>query len=159
MGKQWGTIPSITIPLTADGTNLGGALVSTTAQTVLRTMGEYIISPTSTPTALDRCNIAVAIGVVSTDAFDAGAGSVPDPISEGDYPWIYWATHQFFFVDASVDPANAAVAQLRQRFDVKAMRKMKPRENLVFVVEYADGTGAPAMTVQLGTTRVLIGLH
>ncbi len=159
LAKQWDSIPSIVIAFTATATQLGGSLAATASQTILRMMGEYTITPTAAPTAGDIAIVGVGIGVVSTDAFAAGAGSVPDPTAEADYPWLYWAAHPIGrAVDASVDPANET-SLLRHAFDVKSMRKMKPRESLILVADYVDLVGAPPLTLVVAQTRVLLGLH
>ena len=159
LAKQWDALPGISIAFTGDATSLGGSLPATASQTILRMMGEYTITPTAAPAAGDEAQVTIGIGVVSTDAFAAGAGSVPDPTSEAEYPWLYWASHPIGrAVDASVDPANETLL-LRKSFDVKSMRKMKPRESLIFVAQYFNFTGDPPLTVLVGVTRVLLGLH
>ena len=157
MGKQWGAIPATELTFTTAGTQLGAALVSTTAQTVLRMIGEYIIGSTTAPTALDSCSITCGIGIVSTDAFNAGVTAMPDPSGELDFPWLYWMRHSFFMADTGLGYREGA--STRHSFDIRSMRKMKPRENLVQIFEYSDITGTPPMTVTTAGARVLIGLH
>ncbi len=155
--KIWSAIPGISLALTASGTSLGGSISFATADTVLRMMGQYIITPTSAPAALDNARVVVAIGVVSSDAFAAGSASVPDPAGEPEYPWLYWADHPLFFSTSTTDP-NSGASTLRHSFDVRSMRKLKPRESLAMIVEYADIVGAPPLQFSTGQTRVLIAL-
>ncbi len=156
MDKEWNSIPGIDLNLAASATASGGFLSLGTAGTILRMIGEYIITPRLAPTAVDSVFISLGIGVVSSDAAAAGAASLPDPAGEPDFPWLFWATHSFFFSTTTTDPSDAG-SSLRRAFDIRSMRKMKPRESLIFVVEYANVIGNPDMQINLAQTRVLIG--
>ena len=160
LGKQWDAILGASVALVADGTTLipPTGMNATASQTVLRMLGEYSISPRTAPVTLDSVRITVGIGVVSSDAASAGASALPDPEGEPDYPWLYWASHPIFFMSAVSDP-NSQAASLRRSFDIRSMRKMKPRETLTMIVEYTDIVGTPGIQFHAGTTRVLIGLH
>ncbi len=157
MQKHWeGFTGSISGTISADATQLfTTALAFTEAQTILRTLGDYIITPSQAPTAGDVAIVAVGLAVISSDAFAAGVTAVPDPVGEPQYPWLFWASHLMFFGGTSVDPAGPAAA-VRGKVDVKSMRKVKPRESLVWVAEYFDIAGAPPLRVGVGSTRVLL---
>ncbi len=152
--KTWLSLAGIQLTLTTDATALGAALSFSGNSTLMRMLGEYIIAPTSATTALDGARITVAIGKISTDAFTAGAASVPDPASEPEYPWLYWMEHRFFYSGTDPESASAA-ASIRRSIDIHSMRKFKPGESLAYIVQYADTTGAPPLTVNLGQTRCL----
>ncbi len=154
MLKEWENIPSIQIDFTSTATALGGVIAMSAPRTVIRMIGEYVIGPTSAPAALDVAKIAIAIGVVSSDAFAAGAGSVPDPAVEEEYPWLYWKEHMFFFPTNSADPSTAQ-GSVRVSFDIRSMRKLKPRESLAWVFQYVDINGVPPLTLDVASTRVL----
>ncbi len=156
--KEWVAAPGINLTLTADGTSLGGSVAFAIPATILRCRGEIAISPTSAVVNLDAVRITTALGIVSSDAFAAGAGSVPDPQGEPEYPWLYWKDSVFFYTESSAANAvQSIVGAVRFDVDTKAMRKMKPGESLAWVVQYVDITGAPPMTIQIAATRVLIG--
>jgi len=123
--------------------------------TVIRMIGEYIIAPTTAPVALDKVRMIVGIGVVSTDAATVGASALPDPGAEPDYPWLYWKDHPVQYASTEVDPAGEA-GTVRASFDIHSMRKIKPRESLVFVFEYNNVNGDPPLTAGVGLTRVLV---
>ncbi len=163
LGKQWDSIAATSQPITAVGTTLGASLAVTAAQTVLRMIGGFRLASTGVATAADNCRITVGIGVVSTDAFTAGSGSVPDPGGEPDYPWLYWkSTHLFYPAAVSATAGQGdqtGVGSATVLFDIRSMRKMKPRESLAWVIEYADISGTPPIQVMLDQVRVLIGLH
>jgi len=156
--KLWLGLPGGQTGMTADGTFIESALAFTSPQTVLRMIGEYTIVPVATPVAADAVVITVAIGKVSSDAFAVGATAVPDPGDEPGYPWLYWASHALKFPTADADPSGMG-GTVRRSFDVRTMRKFTAQESLIWVFEYADLTGAPAMTIALGETRVLTTLH
>ena len=155
MDKEWQVIGGIELLLTGAGTSLSLGLAPGTAATVIRMIGEYLILNTGSVVVLDSVQIAVGIGVFLTDAFIAGA--TPDPAQEPEFPWLYWKTHALNF-PATGSPQNPAAghAFVRQAFDIRSMRKMKPRETLAMVVEYVNIVGNPPITVDLTGTRVLL---
>ncbi len=156
-GKVWTVLAGISQSMTANATFLGGTFNSSVPFTVLRMLGEYIIAPTDGGTfvAGDAAGITVGIGVVSTDA--VGAGALPDPASEPEYPWLYWASHVVFLVDNSIASQVGLAGSVRANYDIKTMRKVSPRQSLKVSVDYSDLTGTPPLTVVLGQTRVLLG--
>lgn len=156
--KHWHNIPGGPITFTAAGTAIGGSFGSDDdPATVLRMLGEYTITFTPNPVGLDSCIIGIGIGVVSSDAAAVGAAAVPDPDGDPEYPWLYWASHPMF--STGTDPAvGAQAASVRRSFDSGSMRKMKPKESLIFVAEYVDITGTPPVTLTIGETRVLFGV-
>ena len=156
--KSWSATPSIQLSFTGNATVLGGALsFGESGVTIMRMMGEYGLSLSAAPTAVDQILIAVGLGVISTDAFNLGATAVPDPAGEPEYPWLYWAQHSFEFSTASLDP-NAAIANLRHSFDVKSMRKMGAGQSLAWIAQYVNVIGNPSVRLHIGQTRMLLAL-
>ena len=155
MEKSWDAIPGGIIALTTNSTALIGILSSLVPNTVLRMIGEYIIMPTSAPTALDGCKIAVGVGVVSTDAALLGSTAMPDPSDQAEYPWLYWAEHDFYFPTNTATNA-ASGASVRQAFDVRSMRRIKPGQSCVTVVQYVANPGTPPMRVAFSNVRQLL---
>ncbi len=154
--KEW--VHSLTSidALTGDGTNLEGSIAFAIPGTVLRMLGEYIITPSAATAAGDRAVISVGVGFVSTDAATLGSTAMPDPESDVEYPWLYWGSHPMFFGSTSADP-NSAGASVRVNFDVKSMRRFKPTESLVTVIQYGNSAGAPPLEFIQAPLRVLIG--
>ncbi len=156
--KSWSAIPSIALAgFTGNATVSGASIAFTQASTIMRMLGEYVIAPLGGGTfaATDACTISIGIGVISSDAFALGATSFPDPGGEPEYPWLYWAMHFIYFGDL-VGSANHAGVIVRKAFDVKSMRKVKPRQSLVFIAQYSDHSGTPPMELQVASTRVLL---
>ena len=142
--------------LTADATVLLSGIDFAIPGTVIRMLGEYSVrsTPGATHVDLDRAEVVIGIGIVSTDAKNVGSSAMPDPSGDPSWPWLYWASHQFL-LDAGNDDLNSVAAQVRRSFDIRSMRKFKPSESLVMVAQYVDLVGAPALTLITGGVRVL----
>ncbi len=159
--KQWAGIPSIEIDLSTFGTFSGVSLAFSSKQTVLRMLGEYLITSRSTLANNDQAFVGVGIGKVSTDAFNvAAAAALPDPISEPEYPWLYWASHPFQATGTAADNGDQSLnIAHRQSFDIRSQRKFSPGESLVMVVQAVDLAGAMPLTIVLAGVRVLVTVH
>ncbi len=155
MSKHWDFIPAISVAFTGDNPALGGSIAFARAQTVIRMIGSYTITATTVVSAQDSADIGLAIGVISTDAFVAGASAVPDPLGEPDYPWLFWADESLMWPTAVSDQGNVA-GSVRRYFDIKSMRKLKPRESLAVIFQYSNNAGNPPITVNFCRTRVLL---
>ncbi len=158
--KLWTVINATRLNLTASATVVGNGTAVNNPATLLRMLGEYEIGATGGATIVetDFCVVVVAIGVFSTDAFDLGATAMPDPANEPEYPWLYWASHPMSFPSGG-DNGTTAGASVRKMFDIRSMRRLKPRETFGFVVQYVDVAGAPDLSLGIGATRVLNGIH
>ena len=158
--KAWTVIPSLPLNYVGDSTVIGGGIAFAAPGTVLRMIGEYTIGPTANVTATQISLVIVAIGIFSTDAFTLGATAMPDPGDEPDYPWLYWATHPVHFSQTASpsDPAGQG-GSARHTFDVRSMRKFKPRETLGVVTQFVRVSGTATVTCVTPPARVLIGTH
>ncbi len=155
MSKHWGQIGNGTpTAFTTNSTAINaGLLAFDEAWTVIRMIGEYIIAPGGVVASGDNAIIGMGIGVFSTDA--TAVTAVPEPFSEPEFPWLYYAVHAFAYSGAGQDNAISSQS-VRRSFDVHSMRKVKPGESLGFVAQYVDGTGAPPLDLTFGITRVLV---
>ena len=156
--KQWANMSSGVVAFTSSGTDVGGDLGFTEAQTILRVLCEINIQATATPVALDAATISIGLGVFSTDAVTLGGTAMPEPANESDYPWLFWASHSIRFGSAAVQSDDGS-GYLRRQLDIRSMRKVKPRESLCWVFQYEDGGGAPPLNVVNTRARVLVGIH
>ncbi len=156
--KSWQTITQALVEFTTTQTRLLGSLGTTAADgpfTVMRLIGNYFVGPTSAPAAGDEATLSLAVGVVSTDAAGVGSSAMPDPTDEPEFPWLYYDSHQVQYT--GTDPeASSAMGTYRRHIDVKSMRIIKPRESLVVIGQYTDGTGAPPVSLGTGVWRILV---
>ncbi len=151
--KHWeGTIPT-PLALTAAGTFIWSSLGINSPVTILRCIGELLINLDETSVAGDEVQITAGIAIVSADAFSVGASALPDPEEDPEFDWLWWYPTFLAAPDASESSHSGAS---RIRVDSKAMRKVKPSQNLIGVVQYKDITGLPAVQVN-GMFRVLLG--
>ena len=158
MSKRWDSLPGAAGDMSASGTNLfGGALAFTEAETVIRMLGEYIIFPTAPLVAADEAVVGVGIGLFSVDAVNAGATAVSGPVNNPEYLWLYWANHPIGANDATEETALGSMS-VRVTYDIRSMRKAKPREQLALVFEMVNvgSGGTPPLTAVFGSTRVLL---
>ncbi len=118
--------------------------------TILRTLGEVLVSPTGDGTfaAQDAARVTFGITIIFTDAL---AGAVfPDPASEPEFDWLWWYTTTVNF-EGSVDAPGQEVAMTsRISFDSRAMRKFKPGVSIVLIGQYVNINGSPPLSVDGG---------
>jgi len=81
---------------------------------------------------------AFGIGIVSTEAFEAGVGSMPEPFTDADWGgWMVWRSFSYRF-----DFSSATGVQFPNwsfEVDSKAMRKVGPNDHLVAIAESQGG--------------------
>jgi len=154
--KQWDGIPGLIAEVTGTSTTLAGALSFTTPATLLRFRGYVGAMFDETMQAGDQMDLVFGLAIISTDAFNAGPGGVPDPASEPEFPWIWWKGMRLDAFSASAQNAYGSTNQ-RYEMDSKAMRKIKPGETVVMVTQVAGAIGAPVTLLDIGQIRVLIG--
>ncbi len=160
MTKRWISLPDFEVVFTANGTRLFGILSLTEPSTVMRIMGEYSVQCQGAGVfvTLDKALVTIGIGVVSTDAAELGFTAMPDPADELQYPWLYWREHTITVFDAAALDGSQDQAFHRVSFDVKSMRKLKPRESLVMIGQYRDVVGTPPVEVFSAAARVLLAV-
>jgi len=155
--KEWTGMNFSDQTAAADGTLIGAGLISfAVPATILRARGFVQASFDATQQVGDRMRVTWGLGIVSTDAATLGATAVPDPAGEPEYPWLWWGSMLLRSELAAGVNAWGLSAQ-RLEVDTKAMRRVKPGQSLVWVMEAASTAGAPATLFEFGQTRVLIG--
>ena len=122
--------------------------MSFTPSTLVRMRGLFQVFPADL--ALDRVGFgALGLIIVSGEAFDAGAASVPAPWTESHYDG--WLFHQYWSSVSKVDinlgtgsdQAVSGAAMEPRVIDSKAMRKFQDGDVLVMVIEaVSSGVGA-----------------
>ena len=136
---------------------LGGTALTSSAgrATILRQHGLFSIHLTQGAAANDGFRGAIGIGIVQDEAFQAGVGSVPDPLTEID--WKGWMYHQFFDVRAGSatesDWLGGPSCYQKNEIDVKAMRKLDEQDDLIVVINTIETGTAVGQAVLV--TRLL----
>ena len=159
MTKQWLGLSSASNAFTASATAVGGKIDFDEPQTIMRVLGEISIFETLATVQFDSARLAFGLAVVSTDAATLGATAVPDPGSTSDvpYPWLYWSQH--IWTNRSGINTDADGSRFfRRSLDIRTMRKVKPRESLIWVFHYVDAGGVPPVTMAHEICRVLVAL-
>ena len=108
---------------------------------------------------------AIGIGVATTAAVSAGAGSVPTPLTEQD--WNGWIYHKYFNINAAsvmdsgaatdIDIQNSVTACHRFDYDSKAMRKLSDADTIYGCIEVTE-IGTATMNFS-SNCRMLFKLH
>ena len=81
--KSWSAIPSLQQNVASNQTVLAsGALQFSAPATILRVRGRLQVAMDETKQVGDVIALTFGLGVISSDAFDAGAAGVPDPAGE-----------------------------------------------------------------------------
>jgi len=161
MKKQWTSMPNSTTALTSAGTSIisGNLAFTTDVSTILRMIGQLVVTPLTDFTTTERSILTVAIGLFNSEAVAAGAASLSDPVADSNYPWLWWKS-MVFLNSVGLDLGENALGGLttRESFDVKSRRIVRPNDSLVMVGNYAQVVGGADMTVDVAHTRVLIAL-
>ena len=154
--KQWTSIPSGSVDLTVNQTFPGPGLIAFSAPaTILRVRGVLRVSFLVTGlTADDEAQCVFGLAVLSSDAVTLGQSAMPDPAGEPEYPWMWYGQLIMYSPNADFGAEGMSV---ELPVDTKAMRKVKPGESLVMVVQYVDVTGTPGLRLSYNQMRVLLG--
>ena len=144
------TITSATTAAQATG------LVFSLNSTILRVRGHVQAFFDNTKQAGDTIDLTFGLAVLNSDAFSAGAASLPDPAGDVSFPWMWWGSMSLRGDVAASEEAWGLTAQ-RLEVDTKAMRRVTPADTLLMIVQSTAVAGAPATLVQFGALRVLIG--
>ena len=158
--KQWNAAPGLISSIGSDATILGGGLAFTFPATLLRFRGYVSAMLDETQQVGDLIVVTFGLAIITSDAFTAGSGSVPDPATEPEFPWIWWKEMRldsFATLTTAIGPAGYGPASQRYEVDSKAMRKIKPGETLCMIIQTTNAAGAPATLLDIGQLRVLIG--
>ncbi len=157
--KRWDATLPIFIQSGTVGEKGGATNNFTRPSTILRLRGSWWAGfDHSLESAGDRMRVSLGVGIVSTDAAGVGAGSIPSPEDNIDWPWMFWdqVVLHCSLADQTGQPGWGGTVQHRM-IDSKAMRKVKPNESLIVAIAYGDATGAPSTVTVVPALRMLIG--
>ncbi len=120
--------------------------------TIIRTRGIFNVQLNTFAGINEGFVGAAGICVVSENAFAAGVGSIPTPVT--DEAWDGWLWFQFFSIKAITatvaDGSNAVAIQEKFVIDSKAMRRTHITDVEVVVIEVTE-VGTAVMAAQLVT--------
>ncbi len=101
--------------------------------TVIRKRGMISIVPNVTTADIEIVG-AYGVGVVTADAFAAGAGSIPGPWTDSDWDgWFVWRSFSMSF--EFQDATGVMLDGLQFEVDSKAMRKIESDDVIVSMCE------------------------
>ncbi len=124
----------------ATGSTVLNNFASLEPLTVMRIRGMVSFRPQTTAADLDIIG-AIGMGIVSAEAFAAGAASIPEPFDQGGASiWMMWRSFSFNF--KFLDATGVQFNTWSFEVDSKAMRKMGPNEVLVTVADSQAGAYA-----------------
>jgi len=130
-------------------TGASGIIASLTpgeSLTVIRNRGLLMITPQSFAADVTLVG-AVGICVVSSQAFAAGAASIPGPFTDADWGgWLLWQPYGYFL--EFTDGTGLRQADQQYTLDSKSMRKVTPNEVLVQMCESQVGAVSCSMTIR-----------
>jgi len=107
--------------------------------TVVRVRGFAQFAPSAASADLFFSG-AFGLGVVSDEAFTAGAASIPRPFDDDD--WAGWLVHGYYGGNFEFDSSGNTFFPYFFDIDSKAMRKVGPGQTLVWMVESQEGAVA-----------------
>ena len=156
---QWDTGPfsSVIQSATANGTTLIDTGVEASEPlTTVRIRGELTIWLEVVTTIGDGFTVYHAgIGIVTADAFAQGAGSMPTPGGDDDWPgWMWHHSGAALIGLETTEVARGPLSAVRIPIDSKAMRKIGTNEVQFGAVQFGGEVGAATASFVMNT-RVL----
>ena len=94
--------------------------------TIHRLIGNFAFMTQEGATDSTEYVVAIGIGVVTLEAFSAGA--IPDPLSDFNYPWYYWTTRTF--------KAQTIDSPQTQQWDIDIRSRRRLRDGHVLMIHW-----------------------
>jgi len=134
-GATDGAIDGLSVTTTiVKGLGSSGLQLVVAAATLVRTRGVVRVAQQTNSGVSTVIVGAWGLIVVSADAFAAGVGSVPGPVSDEASSWLAWGGLVFTQFGATASIPDPGVFHT-ETFDSRAMRKQKSGDVMAFVVE------------------------
>ena len=135
-----------------------GAQVISDGLTLIRTRGFFAVYAVAVSAISSGWLGAVAIGITSLEAFNAGIASLRSPLTDADSD--SWLWHQFFDVRAITatisDGANGDALVFKTDVDSKAMRKLTEDDVIYVIIDQVE-EGVSTLRWQFDS-RILVKL-
>ena len=135
VGARFSTALNLAPGATSFATLIDESLIETQGKpTLARCRGSWIaMNDASAAAATGLMTVAAGITVVSTKAAQAGIASLPLPLSNIEYPWLWWDA-TYVGIERETAGVQSAGQHVRM-IDSKAMRKLPPASTLIIVFE------------------------
>ena len=121
------------------------------SQTIMRTRGSLLVHIDTTPSAGEVAQIGVALLIVPGGT---GTTVTSNPLANPDAPYFYYETFHLASEDTAV-AVDAGLKMYRSVVDVKAMRVLRPDQEVQFLAEVVNVAGAMSVNISLAF-RMLI---
>ena len=111
--------------------------------TVIRIRGQlHAQMDRSAEVAEDKVVVSTGIAMIESRAVAAGIGSLPKPVADANFPWM-WVGTQTLSTPTTLTEAEGDMRFQRIELDSKSMRKAMPSMALVLVTEVVSIAGVP----------------
>ena len=157
-----GSLSSVQATITASGSTLASVTVSLAQEraTLVRTRGRLRCYLKSAAAGNNGFVGAFGMAVANLAAVSAGVSSVPTPVTEQTYEWIYWTPIQLLsagVIDASAATDEDGITGNSGFFDIeidsKAMRKITNEHACYGVIEVTE-IGTATMQWMFGSRQL-----
>jgi len=123
---------AVTTKTAAGASSLG--LLTTESITLVRSRGVALFH-FDNAVATDVLQVALGLGIFTSDAFGIGSTALPGPLTDADWDWVYYKTILFGPGFTTTEIAGEGLQNVTVEVDSKAMRKMKANQTLAWVAE------------------------
>ena len=150
---RW-TFGSFTFAAFSAGTS-GGTIVTagSTSQTLMRTRGEISAWLDGTSTPGEGMQIGVGMYVVPGGT---GATVLSSPLTDGEAPFFYYEVFQLAYEEMVTDVIDVPqMTSVRKTIDVKAMRVIRPDQEVQVVAENVTNFSAGAVNIVVNARFLL----
>jgi len=126
--------------------------------TIARIRGTWVATHDhSAASATSSLYVAMGITVVSTKSVTAGVASLPTPITNSEWPWMFWDMYKVGTETVTAVGFQQTNSLDNRTVDCKAMRKVPPASTLVAVFETGPALeGAPDVNATLAVRILLL---
>jgi len=142
--REWaGSVSSLTTDNSTQATLISAS--STFSDTLMRLRGNFVCWLRAAQAGGDITQVAAGIMFVGK-----GVTATVTPLTEGSASWIWYERFHLFAEVATLGGGQMAGSSLfRSVIDGKAMRKRRPDEDLLFVIETSNVSGAAPIAAQI----------
>ena len=97
--------------------------------------------------ALDAIIVGIGLTIVDEEAFAAGVGSLPTPLTDMESDWVWHGVFALGPAVSATDDGGDLSRNVQFEIDSKAMRKIRTDQTLAFVTEGTVVAGTPTYDI------------